>query len=680
MAPYLPVYVGRSDGKTEIVSKKRKERNEPTEEQLDNSPDANGVCDFYKKLAGEEPKELDWRRKLGEMLMKEVGSKEHNGKNFILAAFPSNYRLYEHLKQTVAVDPSGRPPAKSPRNHAKGPNDRQDAYLYGHPLGRKKRYRSPADFFPHLLWLATDDKGDPGNCSCKLCSPDEFQTLVMPEAEGVAAKKGDKGKKKEAAKKTAVSAVSAAKVPGPASPSTSASTATPPTTAAPATASTRPSGNNMSRRPSQDIPKQQQQPPPQPTQRPPPQQQQQPPQQQQQQPPPQQKQAIKPSPSPAPLAPTPPAVKALSANVPTPLPPLRSREQQVDSQFGEFLFRPGELVWFNRGNAWGLAVILRREKRQNQYRYLVQPLSHPYAHPDPKIITEEASLRPWLAWSAPGPTHQLLAGGGLGYDTVDWAAVLQGQLGPGDAEVDGSIFAARAIDESYTLFDQIESPNAAAGETYWNGIFLGGEKVWVGDAIRLRLGSGQEIMVLHDIIERTRMGFAGQSSAAGSTSNPASSSTVFLVGDIYLWSTVSTAVNAPPPENPHLPGRMQMDLRYRNAATQPTRNTVGFWKLMQARARLNLQDIKGRWYESTRLLPILRGEADYIRDRDRGEINDTGAWMNGRCDALGMAPGATPADRVGYKRVTRREAFGRAVRPETQVGRGLDGPAEPSLF
>lgn len=56
--------------------------------------------------------------------------------------------------------------------HAAGVFERQDAYLYGHPQGRKKRYRSPADFFPHVLWLATDKEGDPRNCSCKICSPD----------------------------------------------------------------------------------------------------------------------------------------------------------------------------------------------------------------------------------------------------------------------------------------------------------------------------------------------------------------------------------------------------------------------------------------------------------------------------------------------------------------------------
>jgi hypothetical protein len=79
--------------------------------------------------------------------------------------------LYEHVKYTV--DKTTGEKAKSASSHAGGTHDRQDAYLYGHPEGRKKRFRSPAEFFPHLLWLMTDKDGDPLNCSCKICAPDE---------------------------------------------------------------------------------------------------------------------------------------------------------------------------------------------------------------------------------------------------------------------------------------------------------------------------------------------------------------------------------------------------------------------------------------------------------------------------------------------------------------------------
>ena len=80
--------------------------------------------------------------------------------------------MFEHIK-SKSTDAEGKPAGI--KTHAGGGHDRQDAYLYGHPGGRKKRYRSPADFFPHLLWLATDEVGDPNNCTCKLCAPDDIQ-------------------------------------------------------------------------------------------------------------------------------------------------------------------------------------------------------------------------------------------------------------------------------------------------------------------------------------------------------------------------------------------------------------------------------------------------------------------------------------------------------------------------
>jgi len=44
---------------------------------------------------------------------------------YILAAFPENYRLYEHVKKT---EKDGKTEVKN-KTHAGGGNDRQDAYL-----------------------------------------------------------------------------------------------------------------------------------------------------------------------------------------------------------------------------------------------------------------------------------------------------------------------------------------------------------------------------------------------------------------------------------------------------------------------------------------------------------------------------------------------------------------------
>jgi hypothetical protein len=93
----------------------------------------------------------------------------YQDRNYILKELPEGYILWEHVKYKVEKLAEGK---REKGKHAAGIYERQDAYLYGHPEGRRKRYRSPADFFPHLLWLAVDKEGDSRNCSCKMCSPD----------------------------------------------------------------------------------------------------------------------------------------------------------------------------------------------------------------------------------------------------------------------------------------------------------------------------------------------------------------------------------------------------------------------------------------------------------------------------------------------------------------------------
>ena len=534
-----------------------------------------------------------------------------SGKNYILAALPEGYRLYEHLKYTASNETGEAP--KSARNHAKGPNDRQDAYLYGHPLGRKKRFRSPADFFPHVLWLSTDASGDPANCTCKLCSPEEFQAVDPSRTDTAPKSDPDADQQRQADKPQSTGTPSSSNLPPPTQKSNSS----------------QGSGNAR----------------------------------------------VKPSPSPTPNTPSPAAstIKVASPppvpkTEPTPLPQLRSREQEVDLQYNQYLFRLGELVWFSRaGTAWGLAVVVLREQRQNvqqqkQSRYVIQPLSHPYAHPSQKMVSDEHDLRPWLAWSAPKPTHQNLADRGLTYDTVDWPAILRGQAGPGDAEVDGSIFAAKAIDESYTPVEQIEMPNAAAGEAYWNGIFLGGEKIWVGEAVRLGIGSGSDILVVHQILEKPRAGFA----------NTPSNSLTYVVGDIYTWSTTTHAPSAE--EIARLPARLHADLQHRNAVMARVQAGQARWRLLRPFTRVQIGDVKGRWYESSVLLLVLRGREDFESSLQRGDLGDAGAWLNGRSDA------AAGTDRAGTRRATRREALGRAVPQSLRLSKGLDGPPEENVF
>jgi hypothetical protein len=92
-------------------------------------------------------------------------------KEYVLNSFPEGYVLWDH----------SAPEGESGQQKA---GTRTDAYLYGHPAGRTKRFRSPQEFLPHLRWLAI---GGESNCECKVClsTPKELATSTMPRTEGL---------------------------------------------------------------------------------------------------------------------------------------------------------------------------------------------------------------------------------------------------------------------------------------------------------------------------------------------------------------------------------------------------------------------------------------------------------------------------------------------------------------
>ena len=55
---------------------RKREANGPTQAQLQKVKDSKGLYTFYQKLKVSHPKHIEWRRKLGGMLMREFGKKE----------------------------------------------------------------------------------------------------------------------------------------------------------------------------------------------------------------------------------------------------------------------------------------------------------------------------------------------------------------------------------------------------------------------------------------------------------------------------------------------------------------------------------------------------------------------------------------------------------------------------
>jgi hypothetical protein len=93
-------------------------------------------------------------------------------KEFVLKNLPEGYTLWVHSAPEGGSDTQKK-------------KTRTDAYLYGHPLGHTKRFRSAAEFEPHLIWLATDEQGDAKNCVCKVCKRKDTPAAKSADTEGL---------------------------------------------------------------------------------------------------------------------------------------------------------------------------------------------------------------------------------------------------------------------------------------------------------------------------------------------------------------------------------------------------------------------------------------------------------------------------------------------------------------
>lgn len=287
--------------------------------------------------------------------------------------------------------------------------------------------------------------------------------------------------------------------------------------------------------------------------------------------------------------------------------------------------------------------------------YLLQPLSHPLRQ-CPSLTKSQDALRPWLAWSVPDTTHRDI--GNLKFDEVPWERVLNGEFGSGDAEVDGSILAGKAINDSYTLFGPLGTLTANQNDMFYNGMFLGAEKIWLGEPVRLQVPNNDiVVMVIQHIIESNIL-------------TPMAASHATVIGDIYNF--VQMPMPTPYKDQkdwptPRLPPRMAADIRFRNEnSVDANRNIWSEWQLLESMAQRALSVIRGRWYETRTMLPILRAAA-YQEELSRGITYDAGVWMNARYDTTKNAL---------VRKQDRLDALGRAVPKDLQISLGLDEPRD----
>lgn len=97
-----PLFVARSDGVLQTKNPKtgKMESNGPSEDQMENSKDSSGNPDTYREVGIGDPKNLEWRRKLGGLLVTELlkMGPEKDHKAMSLLSPHSLTRIYTDLR------------------------------------------------------------------------------------------------------------------------------------------------------------------------------------------------------------------------------------------------------------------------------------------------------------------------------------------------------------------------------------------------------------------------------------------------------------------------------------------------------------------------------------------------------------------------------------------------------
>ncbi|KAH9967236.1 hypothetical protein BC827DRAFT_1123410 [Russula dissimulans] len=109
--------------------------------------DSNEQVNYMRPLGPNDSSDIHWRCQIAMKIADRLG--RQSGKNYVLRSWPEGYRLFCHYK-------------------GKQSSPRQDLYLLGSV--HTKRFRSIPEFVPHAIWLMTDPTLNRANCECKYCA------------------------------------------------------------------------------------------------------------------------------------------------------------------------------------------------------------------------------------------------------------------------------------------------------------------------------------------------------------------------------------------------------------------------------------------------------------------------------------------------------------------------------
>ena len=328
----------------------------------------------------------------------------------------------------------------------------------------------------------------------------------------------------------------------------------------------------------------------------------------------------------------------------------------------DLLFRTGEMVWYQIARNWRIGLIAgacTHPNYPNQRAYEIVPLGHASA-PAPNVAKLVAEMRPYHAFTVPGATIADFRP--LGFDGVPWQAYIANHPAQRDVIIlDASKLGAARINTSHSLFSQLD--DGCGSTTRYGGMFLGPERIEVGDVVRVQHPSTPS-----DNDPNTLLGIRD---IFTTLSNP---DTIYVRGSEFVIAPMAnntTAASVVPLNKLPLALREEITWRERirqlHAPSQQNQpqGTRYVALLSQADVVHREPTIRGRWYPANQLLPISKPDS-YQAALQHGRLDDVVTYLNSRTDSMQqqqqqqLSQGLGQQQYVGRTK-SRLEAAGQAV-------------------
>ncbi|KAF1737574.1 hypothetical protein CRV24_003195 [Beauveria bassiana] len=303
-----------------------------------------------------------------------------------------------------------------------------------------------------------------------------------------------------------------------------------------------------------------------------------------------------------------------------------------------FLFRVGELVWYQIGNTWRLGVIAAQNPQQPGAHELL-PLGNALI-PQSNVAKHDKDMRPFQAFSVPPVSIPDMRD--KIFDEVPWVEKFR-EFGANPSKrefllLDASKMAASKVDWSYSLWSPMSEDLQAKTITYY-GCFLGAERIEVGDCLRVRNLPAELNIVSEDMV------VMGLRSIYTSSDLPGA---VFFRGTLYQRADPGADPSTLVPVD-QLPVVLRDESHWRKAV-QP--GTFYGWVVVGGDGvRLKEKSIRGRFYPTHRVMPLLNASV-FEAAVARRQIEDQHPYLNSRMDGIGRYLG---------RQVNRLETLGGSV-------------------